>query len=217
MSFSSKHPPGIERSGYSRWMNRLFDPAKAGSSNCLRGHAERRGDFGKAAAHQSRWSYPNHLIERPCQMRSIGEVRRVRCVRIRAPGADGMHGSGQLAPQHIAATGKTHRPTCCLKQMGETAGGREKPSPLRCPMRRVGRIGSGPGLKACTQWRMSAPTSRPAKGCSANVRSSETDEVTRASGTIVMFSVSRVRSHKPSLDSGSAKSIAPKAPLGSKE
>jgi hypothetical protein len=28
MSFSSKPPPGIERSGYSRWMNRLFYPAR---------------------------------------------------------------------------------------------------------------------------------------------------------------------------------------------
>jgi len=54
-------------------------------------------------------------------------------------------------------------------------------------------------------------------GCSMNVRNSETDEASRASGTTVISCSSARRSHAPSLDSGSTNNMAPIAPLQSKE
>ena len=110
MSFSSKAPPGIERISYSRWTNRLSR------------RAERRGDFGKSAAHQDRGRHADHLIERPRQVRRIGEVGRLCGVGDGAFRADGEHGAGQLAPEHVAAERKAD---LLFEQMGETAGGEE--------------------------------------------------------------------------------------------
>ena len=70
------------------------------------GNAKRRGDLRKGAAHQDRWSHANHLIEGTREMRRIREVSGLRCIRDRPFGADGDHGSRQLAPQHIAAERK---------------------------------------------------------------------------------------------------------------
>jgi len=98
-SFAWDPPIGIERSSYCSGMDRLLrGRVQSLGGGALGTHVERGRKLGKLAAHQYGGRHPQHLIEGPCQVRGVGEVRRMGGGRNRSLRGNRDHGSRQLAP-----------------------------------------------------------------------------------------------------------------------